>query len=207
MNVFNQLKTKVQESQQLLTEIIKEYILLIPESKQLTLKKRTVLLFCKQAVSRVEQLESLETDLSEGLVATVEHKKVQVKINFTPEKITLNENSIERELRLLTPPQFQTDSIVYRYLIAGWQNFLGGKISNGKLPEGVRVKDDKVYYTLPRNQSQLIEALFSSLKNESALITSLKQGELMIETSVALSWSNFDLQKLFQLFDQKLAQK
>jgi hypothetical protein len=37
---------------------------------------------------------------------------------------------------------------------------------------------------------------FSSLKNESALITSLKQGELMIETSVALGWDNFDLQKL-----------
>ena len=207
MNVFNQLKIKVQESQQLLTGIIKDYILFIPESKQLTLKKKTVLLFCKQAVSRVEQLKSLEPDLSEGLVATVEHKKVQVKIHFTPEKITLNENSIEGELRLLTPPQFQTDSIVYRYLIAGWQNFLGGKIPNGKLPEGVKVKNNKVYYTLPRNQSQLIEALFSSLKNESALITSLKQGELMIETSVALSWSNFDLQKLFQLFNQKSAQK
>jgi hypothetical protein len=203
MSIFNQLKTKVQESKQVLTGIIKEYILFSPESKQLTLKQKTVLLFCQQAVSRVEQLKSLEPDFSEGLIATVEHKKIQVKIHFTPVKITLNENSIEGELRLLTPPQFHTDSIVYRYLIAGWQNFLGGKIPHGKLPEGVRVEDDKVYYTFSRNQSQLIEALFSSLKNESTLITNLKQGELMIETSVALGWGNFDLQKLLQLFNQK----
>ncbi|PSB11687.1 hypothetical protein C7B62_04640 [Pleurocapsa sp. CCALA 161] len=207
MSIFNRLKTTVQESKQILTEMIKEYILFSPESKQLILKKKTVLLFCQQAVSKVEQLKSLEPDLSEGLIATVEHKKVQVKIHFTPEKITLNENSIEGELRLLTPPEFYTDSIIYRYLIAGWQNFLGSKIPNGKLPEGVRVEADKVYYALPRNQSQLIEALFSSLKNESTLITSLKQGELMIETSVALSWNDFDLQKLFQLFNQKSAQK
>jgi hypothetical protein len=205
MGIFNRLKTTVQESKQIITEIIKEYILFSPESKQLTLKKKTVLLFCQQAIARVEQLKNLEPDLSEGLIATVEYKKVQVKIHFTPEKITLNENSIEGELRLLTPPEFHTDSIIYRYLIAGWQNFLGGKIPNGKLPEGVRVEDDKVYYVLPRNQSQLIEALFSSLKNESTLITSLKQGELVIETSVALSWNDFDLQKLFQLFNQKSA--
>jgi hypothetical protein len=85
------------------------------------------------------------------------------------------------------------------------QNFLCGKILNEKLPEGVRVEDDKVYYVLPGNQSQLIETLFSSLKNESALITSLKHGELMIKTSVALGWDNFDLQKLLQLFNQKSA--
>jgi hypothetical protein len=205
MGIFNRLQTKIQESKQILTGIITEYILFSPESKQLTLKKKTVLLFCQQAVSRVEQLKSLEPDLLEGLIATVEHKKVQVKIHFTPVQITLNENSIEGELRLLTPPEFHTDSIVYRYLIAGWQNFLGGKIPNGKLPEGVRVEDNKVYYTIPRNQSQLIEALFFSLQNESALITSLKQGELMIETSVALSWSDFDLQKLLQLLNHKSA--
>ncbi|MFN6096084.1 MAG: hypothetical protein ACK468_00265, partial [Dolichospermum sp.] len=46
------------------------------------------------------------------------------------EKITLHENCLEGELRLLKSPQFETESIVYRYLIAGWVKFLGGKLPN-----------------------------------------------------------------------------
>ena len=41
-----------------------------------------------------------------------------------------------------------------------------------KKPEVIldeEVEMDKVYYTLPRNQLQVVEALFSSLENGSAL--------------------------------------
>ena len=127
MGIFNKLTATVLKCKQFIRKIIKDYILFNSENKQLILKKKTVLLFCQQAVARVKQLTSLETDLSEGLIATIKHKKNQVKIHFTPEKITLNQDNIEGELRLLTPPQFHTESIIYRYLIAGWQNFLGGK--------------------------------------------------------------------------------
>ncbi|MEA5510640.1 hypothetical protein VB715_12775 [Crocosphaera sp. UHCC 0190] len=157
MSIFNKLKATVQDSRQILKGILKDYILFNSETKQLTLRKKTVLLLCQQAVSRVEQLKSLEPHSSEGLIATIEHKEIQVKLHFTPEKITLHEDCIEGQLRLLTSPEFQTDSIVYRYLIAGWKTFLGGKIPNDNLPEGVRLEDNKIYYTLPRNQLQLIE--------------------------------------------------
>ncbi len=205
MSLFNKLKATVQDSRQILKGIIKDYILFSSETKQLTLKKKTVLLLCQQAVSRVEQLKNLEPHSSEGLIATVEHQEIQVKLHFTPEKITLHEDSIEGQLRLLKSPEFHTDSIIYRYLIAGWKTFLGGKIPNGALPEGVRVEEDKVYYTLPRNQLQLVEALFSSLENGSALITNLKQGDLIIETSVTLNWNDFNLQKLWQILNLKSA--
>ncbi len=199
MSIFNKVKATFQDSRQFLQGMIEEYIMFSPQTKQLTLRQKTVLLLCQQAVSKVEQLKSLQPDAEEGLIATIEHKQIQAKIHFTPEKITLHEDCIEGQLRLLTPPQFQTDSLVYRYLIAGWKIFLGGKLPNGALPDGVRLENDKVYYTLPRNQLQVVDALFSSLETGSALTTILKQGELMIESSVALSWSKIKLQNLLQL--------
>lgn len=180
-----------------------EYIIFNSEAKQLTLKKKTVLLLCKQAQSRVEQLESLQPDVEEGFIAVMEHNKVKVQLHFTPEKITLHEDSFEGTLRLLKPPSFETDSLVYRYLIAGWNTFLGGKIPNGALPQGVRLENNIVYYTLPRNQSQLVDGLFHNLKNGSALITSVKQGDLIIESSASLHWSDFKLQNLLQLVKLK----
>jgi hypothetical protein len=103
----------------------------------------------------------------------------------------------------LKSPQFETESIVYRYLIAGWVRFLGGKLPNRALPKEVRIENNKVYYTLPRNQSQLLDSLFHSLENGSALMTTLKQGDLTIETSVVLSWNNFKLKNLLQLLNFK----
>ncbi|MEH2397515.1 hypothetical protein [Nostoc sp.] len=111
-----------------------------------------VLLLCQQAESRVEQLKSLEPHSEEGLIATIEYNKIQVKLHFTPEKITLSKDCVEGELRLLKPPQFETESIVYRYLIAAWTRFLGGKLPNGALPKEVISENNKVYYTLPRTQ-------------------------------------------------------
>jgi len=103
----------------------------------------------------------------------------------------------------LKSPQFDTESRIYSYLIAGWTTFLGGKIPNGALPKEVRIENNKVYYTLPRNQSQLLDALFHNLENGSALMANLKQGDLTIETSVALNWNDFKLQNLFQLLNLK----
>ena len=199
MGVLNRIRATVQELNQLFLENIKNCISFDYENKQILIKEKSVLLLCHQAVKRVEQLKHLEPNLSEGLIATIEHNKVKVKINFTPEKITLNKDNIEGELRLLTKPQFETENIIYRYLIAGWQNFLGGKVPNAVLPERIRFENNKIYYNMPRNQSQLIEALFFSLKTESVLITNLKQGELTIKTSAALNWNDFNLQRLLQL--------
>lgn len=63
----------------------------------------------------------------------------------------------------------------------------------------------KVYYSFPRNQAPLLDALFSSLEKGSVLITDLKQGELTIQTSVAVNWQDFKVQSLLQLI--KVQQK
>ncbi|MHC5745163.1 MAG: hypothetical protein ACYTXT_25345 [Nostoc sp.] len=203
MSFFNKFAATFEESRQFLKRSLEEYIMFSSEAKQLTLTKKMVLLLCQQAESRVEQLKSLEPHSEEGLIATIEYNKIQVKLHFTPEKITLNKDCIEGELRLLNPPQFETEAIVYRHLIAGWTRFLGGKFPLGNLPKEVRIENNKVYYTLPRNQLQLLDSLFPNLENGSALMTKLQQGELTIETSVALSWNNFKLQNLLQLLNLK----
>lgn len=189
MGLFNKITATFQDYRQFLKKSLEDYMMFSPEAKQLTLKKKVVLLLCQQAESRVEQLKSLEPDLEEGLRATIEYNNIQVKLHLTPEKITLNQDYIEGEIRLFTPPQFHTESIVDRYLIAAWKTFLGGKVPNGALPKEVRIKNNKVYYTLPRNQLQLLDSLFHSLENGSALMTNIKQGDLTIETSVALKMS------------------
>ena len=71
MSIFNKVKATVRESKQFFREIIKDYILFDSGNKQLILKKKTVCNICQQAVARVEQLKSLETDFSEGLIATI----------------------------------------------------------------------------------------------------------------------------------------
>jgi hypothetical protein len=205
MSVFKKIKATVQVSKQLGQRYIEEYMTFSSETKQLTLTKKTVLLLCQQAVTRVDKLQKLEPDTKEGLIATIEHKNILAKVNFTPEKITLQEDCVEGELRLLNSPEFQTESFVYRYLIAAWKTFLGGKIPNGVLPEGVRIEGKKVYYSFPRNQAPLLDALFSSLEKGSVLITDLKQGELTIQTSVAVNWQDFKVQSLLKLI--KVQQK
>lgn len=203
MGILNKITTTVQESRKILQRTLEEYIIFSSGAKQLTLKKKTVLLLCQQAESRFEQLKSLQPDSKEGLIATIEYKEIQVQLHFTPEKITLKEDCLEGELRLLKSPQLGTESIVYRYLIGVWKIFLGGKLPNEALPKGVRIESNKIYYTLPRNQLQLLDALFHSLENGSALVTNLKQGDLTIETSASLSWNDFKLQSLFQLLNLK----
>lgn len=199
MGVFKKIKATVQVSKQLGQKYLEEYINFSSETKQLILKKKTVLLLCQQAITRVEKLQKLEPDTKEGLIATIEHKNILAKVHFTPEKITLQEDCVEGQLRLLN----QTESLIYRYLIAAWKTFLGGKIPNGVLPEGVRIEGNLVYYSFPRNQAPLLDALFSSLEKGSVLTTDLKQGELTIQTSVAMNWKDFKVQSLLQLLAVK----
>lgn len=203
MNIFNKAKTKLQESGKLVQRLIEEYVIFNLQARQLVLQKKTVLLLCQQAELKVDKLTSLVPDSEEGLIANIEHNKIQIKIHFTPEKITLKDDCIEGQLYLLTPPQFETDSLVYRSLIAAWKIFLGGQIPNQALPEAVRVEGNKIYYTLPRNQLQLLDAFFHNLQTNSCLTTSLKQGELIINSLGTLSWNNFNLQSLYQALNLK----
>jgi len=205
MSVFKKIQSTVQVSKQIGQKYLQEYISFSPETKQLTLKQRTVMLLCQQAETKVDQLQKIEPDTQKGLIATIEHKNILAKVHFTPEKITLQEDCVEGQLRLLNSPEFQTESLIYRYLIAAWKTFLGGKIPNGVLPEGVRIEGDKVYYSFPRNQAPLLDSLFSSLEKGSVLITDLKQGELTIQTSVTMNWKDFKVQSLLQLM--KVQQK
>jgi hypothetical protein len=198
MGVFNKLSETLQESKEKIKKTVEEYIIFSSEAKELTLKQKMVLRLCQQAESRIEQLTSLQPDAEEGLIATILYNNIQVKVHFTPEKITLHEDNITGEIRLLKQPEFATESIVYRYLIAGWKIFLGGKIPDDNLPKEVRIEKDKVYYTLPRQQLQLVDALFHSLENGSALMTNLKQGDLTIKTSAALTWKNFKFQNMLK---------
>ncbi|MEM7552915.1 MAG: hypothetical protein AAF378_02245 [Cyanobacteria bacterium P01_A01_bin.84] len=202
MSILDKLGSNLGESTNFLQKTLDKYIVFNPEAKQVILKNQAVLLLSQQAQSRVEQLKNLETHPEEGLIATVEHNQVTAQLHFTPVKMTLHQDSIDGELRLLETPEFETDSMIYKYLIAGWKTFLGGKIPSGVLPKEFRIEsDDRVYYTLPRNQLKLLDAFAHTLENGSTLIANLKQGELIIETSVALSLDDLKLHSLLQLLN------
>ncbi|ELR99089.1 hypothetical protein [Gloeocapsa sp. PCC 73106] len=203
MSMFKRLSSKLQGSKQLLQGLIEQYLIFNSEIRAVTLRKKMVLLLCKLAESRIEQITSLVPGADEGLIATIEHKGIKARIHFTPEKITLTEDTVKGELRLLNPPQFESDSLVYSYLIAGWQMFLGGKVPNGVLPKGVKLENNKIFYTLPRNELKVLEALFSTLENGSTLHTSIEQGDLTIVSSVILHENQFNLQSLLQVLNLK----
>ncbi len=201
MNPLKQLKKVIQNSGNLLQDYVKDYIAVSPKSKELVLKPKAVLLLCQQAISRVEQLTSLEPDTNEGLIATIERGQIKVKVHFSPEKVLLNGNVVEGQLRLLNKPQVESDSMIYQTLIAGWKIFLGGNLPNHALPEGVRVDGDMVYYRLSNTQLQVLDMLFQNLENNSTLNLNLKEGELRIESAIAINWSDLNLQGLLQIFN------
>jgi hypothetical protein len=203
MSLFNAIAANLPQPRKLLQGVIEDYISFAPQSKQVILKKKTVISLCQQVESRVEQIKSIQPDEEEGLIATIEVNKIQVKLHFIPDKITLHQDCLQGEIRLLNPPKLETESIVYRYLIAGWQTFLGGKIPNGVLPKEVRIDKDRIYYNLPRQQLQLLDILFHTLENDSALVIDIKKAELKIQSSVALRWDDFKLQSLLQLLQRK----
>lgn len=205
MKILNRFGQAVQRSSQFLQKYVEDYIAVNPQAKQFILKPKAVLLLCQQATARVEQLTSLEPDPQEGLVAVIEQNQVKVKVHFTPEKMVLKGDVIEGQLRLLNTPQIETKSSIYNALISGWRTFLGGYIPNQALPEGVRVNGNQVYYQLPKEQLGVIATLFRNLEDESSLSLSLKQGELQIESTVAINWNDLDLQSLLQIFNSALS--
>lgn len=208
MKIFNQLGKVAQSSGKLLQKQAENYLVISPASRQIVLKPKTVELLCQQAVQRVEQITALEIAPDEGLIATVEHQQVKIKVHFTPEKILLKGDLIEGQLRLIKKPQVESESFLYRTLIAGWKTFLGGHIPAQALPEGVRIEGNLVYYSFPVAQLRLIEALFHNLEDGSSLNLELKHGELKIDSAVAINWSDLNLLSLMQLFtantDKKL---
>ena len=207
MKIFNQLGKVAQNSGKLLQKQVEDYVVVNPPAQQLILKPKTVLLLCQKAIHQVEQLTSLEPDSQEGLIATIEQKQIKAKIHFTPEKIYLKGDLVEGQLRLLQKPQVESSSLMYRTLIAGWSTFLGGHIPNQALPEGVRLEGNLVYYTLPKAQLRLVDALFHNLQDGSALNLTLQQGELQIRSTVAINWSDLNLLSLIQLFAAISTQK
>ena len=200
MNIFNQLGKVAQNSGKLLQKQAENYLVVSPATRQVILKAKTVELLCQQAVQRVEQMTALEIAPNEGLIATIEHQKVKLKVHFTPEKILLKGDLIEGQLRLIQKPQVESESFLYRTLIAGWNTFLGGHIPDQALPKGVRLDGNLVYYAFPVAQLRLIEALFHNLEDGSSLNLELKQGELRIDSAVAINWSDLNLLSLIQLF-------
>lgn len=200
MKIFNQLGKVAQNSGKLLQKQAENYLVVSPATRQVILKPKTVELLCQQAVQRVEQMTALEIAPDEGLIATVEHQKVKLKVHFTPERILLKGDLIEGQLRLIQKPQAESESFLYRTLIAGWSMFLGGHIPAQALPEGVRLDGNLVYYAFPVAQLRLIEALFHNLEDGSSLNLELKQGELRIDSAVAITWSDLNLRSLVQLF-------
>lgn len=200
MNKFQNLRNIWQQSQQVTQEFSKQYIVLNREDQQLTLKEKTVLLLCKQAETKIEHLISLQPDDLEGMIAVIETEKIRAKLHFTPEKITIKGDYIEGELRLLNSPQLASDSMVYRYLIVGWQTFLGSKIPAQVLPKDIRVERDKIYYSLPKEKIELLKPFFTAVQDDSTLLTTLKEKELVITSSAAFNWNNFKIQELLQLF-------
>jgi hypothetical protein len=188
MKFFKPIRSTVLTAKKSTQKYVEEYVLLNLETKQLILTQKAVLLLCQQAEHQVEQLQSLEPDLNEGLIATIESKKIRAVVHFTPDKITIQESCIKGQLRLLNSSQFYSKSPIYRCLIEVWKNFLGGNMFC--FPENIEVKGDNIYYTFPRNYIKLLEYFLSNQKNGSALVTFVREGKLIIETSLTLSWTD-----------------
>ncbi|MGK7890577.1 MAG: hypothetical protein AB4042_14700 [Leptolyngbyaceae cyanobacterium] len=196
MSFFNRLSKGLGLSTQLLQQFLEPYVSINPSEKQLILKDKTVAILCQQAINRVEKITNLEPDAVEGLWATVKHQNLEFKIHFTPEKITYNDDLIEGQIRLLKKIDCQTNSLAYRVVIAAWKTFLGGTVPNQVLPEGIRSEGDRLYYQFPKSQLKLIDALFTTVENNSAVNLALLKGELYLDTTI--TWSRVDLPKLIQ---------
>jgi hypothetical protein len=199
MGLINKLGQVTKNSGRFLQKSVEDYIVFNPASRQVILKPKMVLFLCKKSVDKVEKLTNLEPDLQEGLIATVVHDKITAKIHFTPKRITLNGETIEGELLLLKNPEFETDSIIYRSLIASWKIFLGGYIPNDKLPESVKVQGNEIFYSLPKSQLTLVNLLFKSLDDGSALNLKVVQKELVATSEIAINWGDLNLQELIKM--------
>jgi hypothetical protein len=201
--VMGLLKSLKNNSTKIFSKILQSYLGFNPQAKQLILKPKTVNFLCQKAVGKIEQLVSLNPDITEGLIAKIKHQKVECTLHFTPESITFKEDCIEGKIRLLKQPDIQSDSWIYSLLITSWKIFLGGNIPQGVLPEKIKVEGDKIYYTFPRNEVKLLETLFKTIQPDSTLITNLTQGELIIESAIAVNWQDINLQDIISILQLK----
>lgn len=201
MGLIDKLGQATKNSGKFLQKSVEDYIVFNPASKQVILKPKMVLFLCKKAVDKVEKLTDLEPDSKEGLIATIAHEKITAKIHFTPEKITLNSETAEGELRLLKNPEFETDSIFYRSLITSWKIFLGGYIPNDKLPEGIKIQGNQVFYSFPKSQLILINLLFKSLSDGSSLNLQIIQSELIITSEMSINFNDINLLELIKMLN------
>jgi hypothetical protein len=199
MGLMNKLGQAAKGPGQFLQKYEEDYVTLNTADKQVVLKPKIVSFLCQKATDKLEKLINLEPDPSEGLIATVIHDKVTVKIKFTPEQLTIKGDVVEGKLRLLEDPQFETDSLIYRSLIAGWKVFLGGYIPNDKLPESVKIEGKNIFYSFPKSQLKLVNLLFSSIENGSCLDLDLLAGEFITTANVAINWSDLNMQELIKM--------
>jgi hypothetical protein len=202
MNLFKNIKQKGQNAGQLLIPLVKPYLEFKPEEKEIILKEKAVLFLCTQAQTKSEKLKSLKPDEKQGLIAEIQHQNVNITIHFTPELITIKEDCIEGQLKLLKKPDIKTDSMIYNILITGWKVFLGGNIPQSNLPENIKVEGDKVFYTFPRHQLKILEVLLKSIKSDSTFITNLEEGKLIIQSNVSLDWSNVNIQDFLSILNK-----
>ena len=61
------------------------------------------------------------------------------------------------------------------------------------------MKGDRVFYSLPKSQLKLINLLFNSLQDGSALNLQLIQGELAVTSQVAINWGDLNLPELIKM--------
>ncbi|WP_069790995.1 hypothetical protein A5482_015200 (plasmid) [Cyanobacterium sp. IPPAS B-1200] len=203
MNIFKNIKQKAQNTGKVLLPLVKQYLDVNPEEQEIIIKPQATLFLCKQVQGKVEKIKSLKPDEKKGLIADIEHNSINITIHFNPECITLKEDCIQGQIKLINKPDIKTDSKVYNTLIAGWKVFLGGYIPQSALPENVKVEGDKVFYTFPRNQLKTLEALLKGVKNESVFNTDINEGQFTIKSNVSLDWNNIDIQAFLSSFNSK----
>lgn len=200
MRKFNNL---FQNKGKLLLPLIKPYFNFDTEAKQIIFQPKTVLFLCRKAESKIEQLISLNPHKQEGLIAEIQHDNLQAKIHFTPETITLTDDYVEGQLKLLNQPDIKSDSPMWNLFIGGWKVFLGGKkVPQSFLPENIRVEDNRVYYKFPREQIKVLNLLCQGIENRSKLLTTLKEGMLIINSDVAFDWKKIDIQQLLLMLTE-----
>ncbi len=201
MGLLKNLGQKLKNTGKLLQPLLTSYLAFEPSAKKIILKQKIVNFLCQQAETKIEQIISLKPDEEKGLIAIIKHQEITAKINFTPELITIKEDCIEGKLKLLHKPELKSDSLLYGYLIAGWNIFLGGKVPKFVLPDNIKIENDTIYYSFPRNQVKLLEALLKTIENDSTLNVNLEKGELIIESSVSINWQDIKIEDLMLILN------
>jgi len=202
MSLLKKIAEKAKNTGKLFKPLIEPYLEFNTESKEIILTPKTVLFLCQQTQAKNEQIRSLKPAENQGLIAEIKYQDFDITLHFTPVSITLTEDTIQGELKLLKKPDFKSDHLVYKTLIAGWKIFLGGKIPESKLPEKIKVEGDKVFYSFPRQQVKILAVLLKGIKSDSTLMMNLEQGKLIINTDIAIDLDNINLQDFFSILNQ-----